>query len=65
MKKNINAKDRIIRLIIAFILLGCAAWKNSLLLLLFGVFTLLEAVFSWCIVYRFLGINSCKIPRKK
>jgi len=65
MKKNIGSKDRFIRLGLAFILIACSIWKGSWLLLIFGVFTLLEAFFSWCILYQILGKNSCPINRKK
>ncbi|MGB8088855.1 MAG: DUF2892 domain-containing protein [Candidatus Rhabdochlamydia sp.] len=65
MKKNIGSKDRLIRLSLAFILIVCSIWKSSWLFLIFGMFTLLEALFSWCILYQILGKNSCPINRKK
>ncbi|PWU14861.1 MAG: DUF2892 domain-containing protein [Chlamydiae bacterium] len=68
MKKNIGSKDRFIRLGLAFILIAYSICKNSWLLLMFGLFTLLEALFSWCILYQILGKigkNSCPINRKK
>lgn len=65
MKKNIGSKDRFIRLGLALILISCSIWKSSWILLLFGIFTLIEVFFSWCILYQLLGKNSCPINRKK
>ncbi|MGL4539795.1 MAG: YgaP family membrane protein [Candidatus Rhabdochlamydia sp.] len=65
MKKNLGFKDRFIRLGLALILIGCSIWKSSWILLFFGIFTLLEAFFSWCVLYQLLGKNSCPINRKK
>ncbi|MBX7066982.1 MAG: DUF2892 domain-containing protein [Parachlamydiales bacterium] len=59
MKKNIGTIGRVIRLIISIILLVFAYLKGSWLLLFFGIFTLFEAAFSWCIVYQLLGRSSC------
>lgn len=62
MKKNIGKPDRLLRLIVGIILLGCAYWKMSWILLILALFTLFEALMSWCILYQILGKNSC--PRK-
>ena len=60
MKKNIGTTDRIIRLIIALLLFAYAAWQWSVIGLIFGLFTLYEALASWCILYQILGKTSCK-----
>jgi hypothetical protein len=62
MKKNIGKPDRILRLIVGLILLAMAYWNMSWILLLAALFTLFEALMSWCILYQILGKNSC--PRK-
>ncbi|HSX11108.1 MAG TPA: DUF2892 domain-containing protein [Chlamydiales bacterium] len=62
MKKNIGTTDRLIRLAMAILLFLLAYWRSSWVLLLAGIFVFCEALFSWCIVYQFLGKNSC--PRK-
>ncbi|HEY5236296.1 MAG TPA: DUF2892 domain-containing protein [Rhabdochlamydiaceae bacterium] len=62
MKKNIGKPDRILRLIVGILLLGWAYWQMSWVLLVLGLFTLFEALMSWCILYQILGKNSC--PRK-
>lgn len=62
MRKNIRTADRLIRLAIAIALFLLAYWKGSWPLLFVGAFVFFEALFSWCIVYHFLGKGSC--PRK-
>lgn len=59
MRKNIGTADRILRLVIAIILFVLAYIKGSWLLGFFGLFTLFEALFSWCILYQLLGKSSC------
>jgi hypothetical protein len=61
MKKNIGTKDRLVRFILAIILFVVAFWQESLIALLLGLFTLFEACASWCILYQWLGKNTCKI----
>jgi hypothetical protein len=65
MKKNIGTKDRILRLIIAILLFGYAFWEGSWIAFAAGVFTLLESLFSWCILYQIMGKSTCPIHRKK
>jgi hypothetical protein len=62
MRKNIGTADRLLRLAIAIALFLLAYWKGSWVLLLAGAFVLFEALFSWCILYHFLGKSSC--PRQ-
>jgi hypothetical protein len=60
--KNIGFKDRIIRLVIAVVLLFFAITTSwSPLLLFFSGFTLFEAIFSWCGFYAALGKNTCPV----
>lgn len=59
MKKNIGKADRILRFILACVFLGLALWFKSWLLAAVGVFTLYEAIASWCVLYQLLGKNSC------
>lgn len=63
MKKNIGTTDRVIRFILALLLLLYAWWQSSWLALGFSLFTFYEALSSWCIVYQLLGRNSCPIHR--
>ncbi len=59
MKKNIGTKDRLIRFTLAIILTVLAFWQESWLLFAFALFTFYEACACWCVVYYFLGKNSC------
>jgi len=69
MIKNIGFSDRLIRFIIGVILVGGAFLFKSTSLALFGLFTLYEAVASWCILYQLIGRNTCPInashPKQK
>lgn len=65
MHKNIGKRDRLIRLTIAILLLLFAWWEKSWIALGFGLFTLYEAVASWCILYQLFGKNSCPIDQDK
>lgn len=65
MKTNIGTFDRTIRLTIGISLLAGAWYFNSWLLAAAGVFSLFEALFSWCAWYQLLGKNTCPINSKK
>lgn len=64
MKKNIGTKDRLIRLTLAILLLAFAWWQSSWIALAASLFTFYEALASWCVLYQFLGKNTCDIPRR-
>lgn len=65
MKKNIGTKDRVFRLGLSVVLFAYAAWQGSWIALLAGIFTLYEAIASWCILYQILGKSSCPIKNKR
>ena len=62
--KNIGPSGRMIRLVIAIILFGVAAWTMSWVFLLIALFVLFESLMSWCVVNHLLGKNSCLINKK-
>lgn len=64
MKKNLGTRGRLIRFVMS-LLLFVLAWRNQSLLL-FGaaLFTLYEALASWCVIYQLLGINHCPLDKK-
>lgn len=64
MQKNIGTNDRILRFVIAMLLFLYAFWQGSLLAALFGIFTLFESLFSWCLFYQLIGKNTCPIDKK-
>jgi hypothetical protein len=65
MKKNIGMGDRLLRLVIAILLLVYAYWTMSWIAFALALFVLFEFLMSWCIIYQILGKNSCPVKRKK
>ncbi len=65
LQKNINNSGRLLRLVIAILLLLFAVWQKSWIAAVFGIFTLIEAYFSWCVLYQLMGWNSCPIDKPK
>jgi hypothetical protein len=63
-RKNLGPFGRLIRLALSAFLFYYAYENRSYIALGFAVFTLYEALFSWCIVYQILGINQCPIDKK-
>lgn len=64
LRKNINSTGRLIRLTIALLLLTYAYIEQSWIAFGASIFTFLEALFSWCVIYQILGINSCPTRKK-
>lgn len=64
MKKNLDLSGRLLRLGLSIVLFILAYSSHSFLLLLAAMFTLYEAIASWCIVYQLLGINHCPLDKK-
>jgi len=62
-KKNLNTQGRVLRLAVSAILLALGLYTNSKWLLAFSLFTFLEFLFSFCILFALLGINHCKIKK--
>ena len=60
MKQNIGTPGRLFRLAIAIALLGLAYYKSSWILAIAGLFVLYESLAGWCILFYFLGKNSCR-----
>ena len=66
--KNQNNKDRLIRLIVALLLIptpllfGESNW--SIFAGILGVALLFNSLSGNCYVYRLFGINTCRIPKK-
>lgn len=64
MKKNIGTTDRVIRYLLAMLLLVYSLWSGSWIAFGFSIFVFYEALASWCVLYQFLGKNSCPIDKK-
>jgi hypothetical protein len=62
MKKNINKKDRLVRLALGvfFLILAMLTNWNPILLLISG-FCIFESVFSWCLWNQIIGKNTCPV----
>lgn len=65
MKINVGSKDKLIRLIVAAFLFalyftGKVSGTASVLVLIFGITSLVTALFNFCPAYTLLGINTCK-----
>ena len=65
MKPNIGTNDRIVRLIIGVVLISLALIYKSAFMALGGLFSIYEAVSSWCVFYQILGKNTCPIKNPK
>lgn len=61
LEKNLNKTGRLIRFGFALVLFMASIYYKNLTLLFAAAFVLIEALFSWCIVYQLLGINKCKL----
>jgi hypothetical protein len=64
MKKNMGNTDRIIRLILAVLLLIYAYNQASWLAFACSLFTFYEATASWCVLYQLLGKNTCPLSKQ-
>ncbi len=64
MKSNMGTTDRIIRLILAVLLLVYAYNQASWLAFACSLFTFYEAGASWCVLYQLIGKNTCPLPKK-
>ena len=64
MKKNIGTADRVLRFILACIFCMLAIIYKSWILAIVSLFTLYEAIASWCVFYQLIGKNSCPISKQ-
>ena len=64
MKQNIGTADRIFRLILGVGLLLYGLSVGSGGFVLGGVFSLYEALVSWCALYQLIGRNTCSLSNK-
>lgn len=63
MKKNIGLPDRLIRFVIAAILLVFALWQKSWIAGFASLFVFYEALAGWCIYYQLIGKSSCPLDQ--
>ena len=63
--KNLGLSGKVLRGLIALLLLWFAYLNQSWVLLLMACFVAFESLMSWCVVFHLLGINQCPINKKK
>ncbi len=64
MNCNIGKKDKAVRIVLAIVFLALALSYNIWFLLL-AVIAFFTAIFKFCLLYKFLGINTCKEEAQK
>ena len=60
MQKNVGNTDRMIRIIAGIIILAIGAYYGSWLGLV-GLVPLFTGITQSCVLYKMLGINTCKL----
>jgi len=66
MKKNIGLPDRLVRFVLACLVLVYAWWQSSWIAFAVSIFVFYEALAGWCALYHLIGRNTCPIdPHKK
>lgn len=69
MKKNMGSADKIIRLIIAAVIVflyynGTISGTLGIVLLVFAIIFLLTSLISFCPLYSLIGLNTCPVKKK-
>jgi hypothetical protein len=62
MKQNIGTGDRLLRLILGISLVAWGVGSRSGFTVIGGLFSIYEAVSSWCVFYQLIGRNTCPLP---
>jgi len=65
MKKNIGPTDKVIRIVIAAIIMalyyfGYISDTLAMVLLIIGIILLLTSLINFCPLYKLIGTNTCK-----
>lgn len=63
-KVNEGKTDRIIRVVLGFVMLAIGIIKMWTLLIVLGAILLATGITGFCGLYAILGINTCKIKNK-
>lgn len=65
MKKNLGNIDRVLRLVLAIIVLTIIFFVDSILFQIFiallSLFIIYEALAGWCVIYALIGRNTCPV----
>lgn len=62
-KPNLDNSGRILRLVLAILMLMYGIGYGSWLAILVGAFVFFEAARGWCVIYQLLGKDSCPTDR--
>jgi len=65
MEKNIGQLDKVIRTIIAIVLIGLGYFYSFWWLYLIAVITAITIATGFCLPYKWLGINTLRKAKKK
>jgi len=70
MKKNMGTTDRIIRLLLAAVFAflyfeGIVTGTFGIVLLVIGVVFVLTSLFSFCPLYKLIGLNTCPVKKEQ
>jgi hypothetical protein len=60
-KPNIDNSGRILRLVLAIIIMMYAIGFSSWIAFIVSIFVFFEALRGWCVFYQLIGKNSCPI----
>lgn len=61
--KNLGTPDRLVRILLGLFLTSIGITSQNPVLVLLGLFSLYEALSSWCVFYALLGKNTCSLKR--
>jgi hypothetical protein len=62
MKQNLGLADRLLRLVLGVGFLAVGVSTGSGIAVIGGLFSIYEAVASWCVFYQLIGRNTCPLP---
>ena len=62
MEKNIGGIDRVIRIVLGLVIIGLGIYFKNWLGII-GLVPFLTGLLGRCGLYKFLGINTCKIKK--
>ena len=69
MKKNMGDSDKLIRILIA-VVIAVLYYTNiidgtvAIVLMAVGIILLLTSLLNFCPLYKIVGLNTCKAPKK-
>jgi hypothetical protein len=65
MKRNIGGIERIVRVVVGFIIISLAFWGLKTPWAYLGIIPIATGLIGWCPPYALLGISTCKVKPNK